>query len=114
MAHMLSGPRQPKRSQKYGKGSYATAEAAETAGIAIKKGHPVVRVSVYDSLKTTNKIIELPEDTPDPKPFKVYRVTWTGKQIECVAEYATEEEAFDHERRPNWHYAFYQGDKKIV
>jgi hypothetical protein len=23
----------------------------------------------------------LPEDTPDPKPFKVYRVTWTGKQI---------------------------------
>jgi hypothetical protein len=44
----------------------------------------------------------------------VYRVTWTGKQIECVAEYATEQEAFDHERRPNWHYAFYQGDKKIV
>jgi len=28
---------------------------------------------------------------PDPKPFKVYRVTWSGKRIECVAEYATEQ-----------------------
>ena len=31
------------------KGSYATAEAAEKAGMVIKKGHPIVRVSVYDS-----------------------------------------------------------------
>ena len=52
-------------------------------------------------------------DAPDPKPFKVYRVTWTGKRIECVAQYATEQEAFDHERRPDWHYAFYHEHKKI-
>ena len=43
------------------KRSYATAEAAETAGMAIKKGHPAARVSVYDSVKTANKIIELLE-----------------------------------------------------
>jgi hypothetical protein len=42
------------------KGSYATAEAAETAGRAIKKGHPVVHVTVYDTVKSTNTIIELP------------------------------------------------------
>jgi hypothetical protein len=42
------------------KQSYATAEAAEMAGMVIKKGHPIVRVSVYDSVETANKIIELP------------------------------------------------------
>ena len=42
------------------KGSYATSEAAEAAGMAIKKGHSVVRVSVYDSVTTETKIIELP------------------------------------------------------
>jgi len=36
------------------------AEAAEMAGMVIKKGHPIVRVSVYDSVETANKIIELP------------------------------------------------------
>jgi hypothetical protein len=35
------------------------AEAAETAGMVIKKGHPIVRVSVYDSVETATKIIEL-------------------------------------------------------
>ena len=40
------------------KQSYATAEAAEMAGMVIKKGHPIVRVSVYDSVETANKIIE--------------------------------------------------------
>jgi hypothetical protein len=49
------------------KGSYATAEAAEKAGIVIKQGHPIVRVSVYDSVETANKIIELPEGS-SPKP----------------------------------------------
>ena len=46
------------------KGSYATAEAAEKAGMVIKKGHPIVRVSVYDSVETANKIIELPAGSP--------------------------------------------------
>jgi hypothetical protein len=49
---LLQVDRQTKR-------SYATAEAAETAGMVIKKGHPIVRVSVYDSVETANKIIEL-------------------------------------------------------
>ena len=50
---LLQVDRQTKR-------SYATAEAAETAGMVIKKDHPIVRVSVYDSVETANKIIELP------------------------------------------------------
>ena len=50
---LLQVDRQTKR-------SYATAEAAETAGMVIKKGHQIVRVSVYDSVETANKIIELP------------------------------------------------------
>jgi hypothetical protein len=50
---LLQVDRQTKR-------SYATAEAAENAGMVIKKSHPIVRVSVYDSVETANKIIELP------------------------------------------------------
>ena len=57
---LLQVDRQTKR-------SYATAEAAATAGMVIKKEYPIVRVSVYDSLETANKIIELPEGS-SPKP----------------------------------------------
>ncbi len=31
------------------KNSYATHDAAEAAGAAIKKAHPVVQVSIYDA-----------------------------------------------------------------
>jgi hypothetical protein len=40
------------------KGSYQTAEAAEQAGLVIKKGYPIVQVGVYDSVDCVNKIIE--------------------------------------------------------
>ena len=42
------------------KGSYETAELAEAAGLTIKTGHPVVQVSVYDSVECRNKLVELP------------------------------------------------------
>jgi hypothetical protein len=42
------------------KGSYATYEAAEKAGLVIKKEHPIVQVAVYDGDESVNKIIELP------------------------------------------------------
>jgi hypothetical protein len=42
------------------KGSYATYEAAEAAGLAIKKDYPIVQVAVYDGVESVNKIIELP------------------------------------------------------
>jgi hypothetical protein len=42
------------------KGSYATYEAAEKAGLNIKKEHPLVQVAVYDGVESVNKIIELP------------------------------------------------------
>ena len=43
------------------KATYATLEAAETAGLAIKKNHPIVYVGVYDHLEGINKVIKMPE-----------------------------------------------------
>jgi hypothetical protein len=42
------------------KGFYTTFDDAEGAGLAIKKGYPIVQVSVYDTTDAVNKIIELP------------------------------------------------------
>ena len=42
------------------KAFYMTEEAAEAAGLLIKKGHPIVQVSIYNSAEGINKIIELP------------------------------------------------------
>ena len=41
-------------------GSYPTAEAAQSAALVIKKGYPVVQVSVYDRVGNTNTLVELP------------------------------------------------------
>jgi hypothetical protein len=43
------------------KATYATLEAAEAAGLAIKKCHPIVRVAVHDHLEYVDRIIETPE-----------------------------------------------------
>ena len=42
------------------KASYATYDDAETAGLAIKKGFPLVKVTVYDATDAVSKIVELP------------------------------------------------------
>ena len=42
------------------KASYATYEAAEKAGLSIKKEYPVVQVVIYEGVESVNKIIELP------------------------------------------------------
>ena len=42
------------------KGSYPTAEAAQSAALAIKKGYPIVQVSVYDSVDSTHTLVEVP------------------------------------------------------
>jgi len=42
------------------KGSYPTSEAAQAAALVIKKGHPIVQVSVYDSVEYTHTLVELP------------------------------------------------------
>jgi len=41
------------------KESYVTAEAAEAAGLAIKKAYPILHVSVYDAVDGVTKTIEL-------------------------------------------------------
>jgi hypothetical protein len=62
---------QPKRSDggrfrlqvdRQTKESYTTYEAAEAAGLAIKKDYPILQVAVYDGVDGVNKIIELPKD----------------------------------------------------
>jgi hypothetical protein len=42
------------------KGSYQTAEGAETVGLKIKKGFPLLHVTVYDSVESGTTLIELP------------------------------------------------------
>ena len=42
------------------KAFYPTQDAAEAAGMIIKKGHPIVQVWIYNSAEGVNKIIELP------------------------------------------------------
>jgi hypothetical protein len=42
------------------KGSYTTSEAAQSAARAIKKGYPIVQVSVYDSVDYTHTMVEVP------------------------------------------------------
>jgi hypothetical protein len=40
------------------KGSYMTAETAESAGLAIKKKYPIVQVTVYDSVDCSSTVLE--------------------------------------------------------
>ena len=54
---LLQVDRQTKR-------SYATAEAAEAAGMAIKKGHPQLHVAVHDRIECRDALIELPAVSP--------------------------------------------------
>jgi hypothetical protein len=42
------------------KGSYQTSEAAQSAALVIKKGYPIVQVSVYDSVDYIHTAVEVP------------------------------------------------------
>jgi hypothetical protein len=42
------------------KGSYKTSEAAHSAGLEIKKGYPIVQVSIYDSVDNSHTLVKLP------------------------------------------------------
>jgi hypothetical protein len=42
------------------KGSYLTAELAESAGLAIKKEYPILHVTVYDSVDFASTVLEAP------------------------------------------------------
>jgi hypothetical protein len=50
------------------KASFVTYEEAEKAGLEIKRAHPVVRVSVYDTVECSNRIIEAPHASNPPSP----------------------------------------------
>ena len=43
------------------KGSYLTREAAEEAGLAIKRGFPILHVSVFDAEEEQSTVIVLPD-----------------------------------------------------
>jgi CRISPR/Cas system-associated protein endoribonuclease Cas2 len=42
------------------KSSYLTAEAAQSASLVIKKGYPILQVSVYDRVANINTLVEMP------------------------------------------------------
>ncbi len=42
------------------KGSYRTSEAAQSAAMEIKKGYPIVQVSIYDSVDNSHTLVQLP------------------------------------------------------
>jgi hypothetical protein len=42
------------------KGSYQTAESAETAGLAIKKEYPILHVTVHDSVDSASTVLASP------------------------------------------------------
>jgi hypothetical protein len=58
--HKAEGGRFRLQVDRQTKGSYATYEAAEKAGLEIKKEHPKLQVAVYDRVESLNKIIEMP------------------------------------------------------
>jgi hypothetical protein len=39
------------------KGSYQAAEAAESAGLAIKKDYPILHVTIYDSVECVSTVL---------------------------------------------------------
>jgi len=45
---------------KQTKAPYETAEAAQSAALEIKKGYPIVRVSIFDSVENSSRLVELP------------------------------------------------------
>jgi hypothetical protein len=51
--YLLQVDRQTKR-------SYQTVESAESAGLAIKKEHPILHVTIYDSVECTSTALTLP------------------------------------------------------
>lgn len=42
------------------KGSYQTAETAQSAGLAIKKNHPILHVTIYDSVESISTVVVHP------------------------------------------------------
>jgi hypothetical protein len=42
------------------KGSYKTAQAAQSAGLEIKTGYPIIQVSIYDSVDNSHTLVKLP------------------------------------------------------
>ena len=42
------------------KGSYKTSQAAQSAGLEITRGYPIVQVSIYDSVDNSHTLVKLP------------------------------------------------------
>ena len=66
MEEVFSQSKRPERGRyllqvdRQTKGSYTTAEAAQTAALVIKTAYPIVQVSVYDSVDNSNMLVEGP------------------------------------------------------
>ena len=64
MEEVFSQSKRPERGRfllqvdRQTKGSYTTAEAAQTAALVIKNAYPIVQVSVYDNVDNSNTLVE--------------------------------------------------------
>jgi len=56
---------------------------------------------------------EIVEGEPDPKPYKIDRVTHDGKFVSHGVEYATDAEAMSHHPQFDWHYRISVGRKQL-
>jgi hypothetical protein len=61
------------------KASYSSAETAEAVGLAIKKAHPVVQVSIYDSVEYERRSWNCPPPRNRPAIQRPVRPTPTAK-----------------------------------
>jgi hypothetical protein len=63
---VLSQSKRPERGRfllqvdRQTKGSYTTVEAAQSIALGIKTAHPIVQVSIYDSVDNTSTMVEAP------------------------------------------------------
>ena len=66
MEEVFSQSKRPERGRyllqvdRQTKGSYTTVEAAQAVALVIKTAHPIVQVSIYDSVDNSNTLIEAP------------------------------------------------------
>ena len=66
VAEVFSQSKRPERGRyllqvdRQTKGSYTTAEAAQSVALGIKTAYPIVQVSVYDAVDNTSTMVEVP------------------------------------------------------
>lgn len=86
--------------------------AVKSARAALVSLESFPSLCVRDSAGGESAMMKIPGE-PDLKPFKLYRADTKGELVNCVAEFETESEMREFKRRPDWHYAFFHGTRRL-